>query len=66
VHAFEAVVFTLDDFEDSNPLDVNDSGMIVGYGKLHNGDERPFLIPRLGEGPSSGLFGHPKTPADLD
>jgi uncharacterized membrane protein len=44
---------------------VNESGDIVGYGKLDNDDIRPFLIPVLGKGPSSGLFGHPRTPADL-
>jgi uncharacterized membrane protein len=129
VHAFEAVIYTLDparpviwldtldDFEDSNALDVNSSGLItgyalrsidgaseqravvwvdeqiydlnhllrpksnfrilvsatgvnengdvVGYGQLYNGDTRPFLIPQLGQGPSSGLFGRPRVPADL-
>jgi len=45
---------------------VNGNGDVVGYGVLRNGDVRPFLIPRLGQGPSSGLFGHPRTPADID
>ena len=44
---------------------VNENGDVVGYGKLHNGDTRPFLIEQLGQGPSSRLFGHPRTPADL-
>ena len=44
---------------------VNENGDVVGYGKLHNGDTRPFLIEQLGQGPSSGLFGHPRTPAKL-
>ena len=129
VHSYEAAIFTLDprrpviwldtldDFEDSNPLDVNDAGLIVGYslrydeyvvdlravvwldeaiydlnhllrpnsdfrvlisatgvnangdvvgyGRLRNGNMRPFLIRRLGQGSSSGLFGHPGKPADL-
>jgi hypothetical protein len=44
---------------------VNENGDVVGYGQLFNGDTRPFLIPQLGQGPSSGLFGHPRVPADL-
>lgn len=44
---------------------VNANGDVVGYGQLHNGAIRPFLIRRLGEGPTSGLFGHPKVPANL-
>lgn len=129
VHSYEAAMFTLDprkpvvwldtldDFEDSNPLDVNDAGLIVGYvlrfdeyvvdlravvwldeqiydlnhllrpnssfrvlisatgvnangdvvgyGRLLDGSIRPFLIREVGQGPTSGLFGHPGTPADL-
>jgi uncharacterized membrane protein len=128
-HVSEAVIYTLDprrpvvwldtldDFEYSKPLDVNDSGLItgqavrfidgdwelravvwddeqiydlnhllrrtssfcvligatgvnenndvVGYGRLDNGDIRPFVIPHLGQGQSSGLLGHPRTPANL-
>jgi probable HAF family extracellular repeat protein len=45
---------------------VNENGDIVGYGELFNGDVRPFVIPQLGHGPSSNLFGHPRTPASLD
>jgi uncharacterized membrane protein len=44
---------------------VNENGDVVGYGQLFNGDTRPFLIPQLGQGPSSGLFGHPRVPANL-
>lgn len=44
---------------------VNANGDVVGFGRLHGGAIRPFLIRRLGEGPTSGLFGHPKVPADL-
>jgi uncharacterized membrane protein len=49
-----------------NATGTNENGDVVGYGKLHDGATRPFLIERLGEGPSSGLFGHPRTPANLD
>jgi probable HAF family extracellular repeat protein len=44
---------------------VNENGDVVGYGELFNGDVRPFMIQHLGQGPSSKLFGHPRTPANL-
>lgn len=48
-----------------NATGVNDNNDVVGYGRLFSGEIRPFLIRALGQGPTSGLFGHPRTPADL-
>jgi probable HAF family extracellular repeat protein len=49
----------------TNATGVNAVGDVVGYGVLHGGETRPFIIRELGKGPTSGLFGHPRTPADL-
>ncbi len=44
---------------------INANGDVVGYGRLRNSNMRPFLIRELGQGATSGLFGHPGTPAEL-